>query len=200
MTGRLAATLLVICLLVTRIAAAQSVPPNMTPAEAAAWDAITAGEAANFNAKCGKIDPEHATPPDPCRTIGHSFLETILTEAPWSGQIPRQGVHIEGAFIRGTLDLHNAKIRSEVALIGSVLRGGINLDRATIDPLLDLNGSTIGFLRGECVSIGDNLWVRGATVVGPVNLLNAKLGNQVDFTDSRFADAVTLGGASLGGI
>src|SRR5271170_2248364 len=103
MTGRLAATLLVICVLVTRIAAAQPVPPDMTPAEASAWSAITAGKAANFDAMCGKIDPERAEPPDPCRTIGHGFLETILTEAPWSGQIPRQGVHIQGAFIRGTV-------------------------------------------------------------------------------------------------
>jgi hypothetical protein len=75
----------------------------------------------------------------------------------------------------------------------------VNLDRATLDPLLVLNGSTIGLLRGERVSITDNLWVRGATVTGPVNLPNAKLGNQIDFADSRFADAVTLGGAPLGG-
>lgn len=199
MTGRLAATLLVICILVAKIAAAQSVPPGMTPAEAAAWSAITAGKAANFNAMCGKIGPEHVEPADPCRTIGHGFLETILTETPFSSQIPREGVHIEGAFIRGPVDLSNGKIGSEVALVDSVLPGGLNLDRATIDPLLNLNRSTIGFLRGERVSIVDNLWVRDATVTGPVNLLNAKLGNQIAFDDSRFADAVTLGGASLGG-
>lgn len=191
--------LLVICTLVARMAVAQPVPPGMTPAEAAAWSAIAAGKPANFNAMCGKIDPQHVEPPDPCHTIGHGFLEAILTETPFSSQIPREGVRIEGAFIRGPVDLSDAKIGSEVAIVDSVLPGGLNLDRATIDPLLNLNGSTIGFLRGERVSIVDNLWVRSATVTGPVNLLNAKLGNQIAFDDSRFAEAVTLGAASLGG-
>jgi len=198
MMGRLAAILFGICLLIPRIAPALPVPPDMTPAEAAAWSAITAGKAANFNLTCGKIDPQRTEPADPCRTIGHDFIETILTKAPWSGQIPRAGVHIEGAFIRGLVDLSNAKIGSQVAFVDCVLPGGVNLDRATLDPLLVLNGSTLGLLRGERVSITDNLWVRGATVSGPVNFLNAKLGNQIDFANSRFADAVTLGGASLG--
>lgn len=199
MKGRLAAILVGIFILVARITAAQPVPPDMTPAEAAAWSAISTGKPANFNAICGKIDPQRTDPADPCRTIGHGFIETILTKAPWSGQIPRAGMHIEGAFIRGLVDLSNAKIGSPVAFVDCVLPGGVNLDRATLDPLLVLNGSTIGLLRGERVSITDNLWVRGATVTGPVNLLNAKLGNQIDFSGSRFAEAVILGGASLGG-
>jgi hypothetical protein len=199
MTVGIAAGLLMICSMLAGTAAAQQVPPDMSPIEAAAWSTITAGKTVNFDATCGKIDPANAEHSDPCRTIGHSFLEMILAQAPWSGQIPREGVHLQGALIRGTVDLSNATIKSELALTGSVLKGGLNLDRATLAPLVDLGGSTIGFLRGERVSIADNLWLVNATVTGPVNLLNARLGNQADFTGSRFANAVTLAGASLGG-
>jgi len=199
MTVRFAVGLMMIGTFLAGPAAAQPVPPDMTPVEATAWSAIIAGKTVDFDATCGRIDPATAERPDPCRTISHSFLETILTQAPWSSQLQREGVHLQGALVRGTVDLSNATIKSELALTGSVVKGGLNLDRATLAPLLDLNGSTIGFLRGERVSIADNLWLRGATITGPVNLLNARLGNQADFTDSRFASAITLAGASLGG-
>jgi uncharacterized protein YjbI with pentapeptide repeats len=199
MTVRIAVGLLMICGMLAGTAAAQPVPPDMSPVEAAAWSAITAGKTVNFDATCGKIDPANAEHSDPCHTIGHGFLETILTQAPWSGQIPREGMHLQGALIRGMIDLSNATIKSELALTDSVLKGGLNLDRATLAPLVDLGGSTIGFLSGERVSIADNLWLRKATVTGPVNLRNARLGNQADFAGSRFANAVTLAGASLGG-
>src|SRR5271166_180173 len=199
MTVWITAGLLMICTVLAGTAAAQPVPPDITPVEATAWSAIIAGKTVNFDAACGKIDPANAERPDPCRTIGHGFLETILTQAPWSSQIPREGVHLQGALIRGTVDLSNATIKSELALTGNVLPGGLNLDRATLAPLLDLGGSTIGLLRGQRVSIADNLWLRNATITGPVNLLNARLGNQADFTDSRFANTVTLAGAALGG-
>ena len=199
MTVRFAVGLMMIGTVLAGPAAAQPVPPDMTPVEASAWSAIVAGKIVDFDATCGKLDPANAERPDPCRTVGHAFLETILTQAPWSSQIPREGVHLVGALIRGAVNLSNATIKSELALTGSVVKGGLNLNRATLAPLLDLDGSTIGFLLGQRVSIADNLWLRGATVTGPLNLLNARLGNQADFTNCRFAGAITLAGASLGG-
>ncbi len=199
MTVRIAAGLLMICAILAGPAVAQPVPPDMTPVEAAAWSAIVAGKIVDFDTTCGKLDAANAERPDPCRTVGHGFLETILTQAPWSSQIPRQGVHLVGALVVGTVDLSNATIKSQLALTGSVVKEGLNLNRTTLAPLLNLDGSTIGALLGQRVSIAANLWLRGATVTGPVNLINARLGNQADFTNCRFASAVTLANAALGG-
>src|SRR5258707_3984571 len=98
------------------------------------WERIAAGEPADFNARDGKfapgkyLDPTKEQDWDGRRRLSARFLQTILTQRPFTDAIPDAGVRIIGALVDDApLHLEHARLQRlfwlECSLILKDLKG-----------------------------------------------------------------------------
>ena len=174
------------------LAFAQSSFEDATTAEGWAWSKISNGEWADFNKRC---DPE-APPFDPkvddvhwqddCRKLAASFLQDLLTKAPWRESTPFAGVRVKGARIVNNLrdpqdlDLENTKLIRSLEINGSRIEATINLAHVHADSFLSFNSSVIsnGF-EAEGLGSSSDLSLRDDVIL-KVNLRDAKIDGNVD--------------------
>lgn len=180
---------------------AQMSSDRTAPAASWAADQVKHHKVADFNLRCGPLDPNEDADErwsDPCRTIHPDDVAALLL----ASDIPREGVRIDGARVDGNLDLTAAEIKHEVSIVGSRLDGGISLSRAVLDGRLMLDGTRImGLFDGRRLHAKSDLLMRSHAVAqGQIVLVDAKIDGNLDLEGGHFekpvnADRVQVSGS-----
>lgn len=181
----------------------QDVPVYWTEAERWAWEQVRQGEVADFNARCGKLDPHKGNDPgwqNEDRQLSQRFIEDVLTCKPWKDALHRLGLMIFGARLPEGLDLIAADVKANVRLIQCSLMGDVLLYDARFSLNLSFEGSVLAeSFRADNLSVDGSLFLRSGTKVhGDLRLLGANVGGYLDMSGSSFlalnAEGLTVDG------
>jgi uncharacterized protein YjbI with pentapeptide repeats len=138
---------------------------------------------------------------DDCRKLSASFVEDLLTRAPWREQVPSKGVQVKGALIVGNVDLEDVKLGRPMKVTASRIEAAIKLDHAHTDSVVKLDGSQINGdftadgLQAEC----DLSLAEGVTFKRGMTLESAKIDGYVDMTGASFGGKLDANGLQVGG-
>jgi hypothetical protein len=122
------------------------------------------------------------------------------------------GVDLTAAHIGGQLVFDGSKVTGELGMDGLHIEkslftsnnaefANIRLRGAHIDGQLSLIDSKVnGVLNCDSVDVGDAVFLsRGATFLGPIDLLFAKIGQNLELARGTFSSQVDMTGARIGG-
>jgi uncharacterized protein YjbI with pentapeptide repeats len=183
-------TTLVISLGISGEVPAQAPYDDLQTPEGWVWALIKEGKEANFNVRCGALDPRAKSETrwaDACRRLSALFLVDVLTRAPWRQQVPYAGVNITGARIEGDIDLQSAKLDRPLFIRRSRIENQIRLDAAQTDSDVGFVGSRVagsfaaGQLHGE-----QSLQLRDSEFMQAVALTGARIDGYVDMAGGTF--------------
>ncbi len=162
-----------------------SAPDHWSEAETWAGGQIRAGRTADFNARCGPLDPKDPKGWDDRRKLGQAFLETLLLDDPYRSAIPRRGVRILGAWFPEPIDLINARVEHELWLDHSRFEAMVDLSSMKIREPLSLRGSRFGAtLNMDNLQVDGSLVMRDGAEFAEVILRSAKVGVQLSMIGS----------------
>lgn len=190
------------------LGSAMAQDPYRDPNTAEGWalPQIERSEMADFNERCNTsaLNPTNENDVrwrDGCRALSARFLQDLLTRSPWRETIPFAGIQIKGARIAGDIDLDNASLNRPISILSSRIEGSINLSHAQTSRLIWLEGSLInGRVNADSLHSETHLFLREGTVFkNEVNLVNAKIDGNVEFTGARFESKLDAGRVTLGG-
>ncbi len=190
------------------VAASREPAPAGAPniAEKFLLDQVAAGKVADLSA---------AFPDEGTRRIRGVFLEELLTGSRKDCIVHRNGVQVEGAIVRGRVDLRNTEVTRETRLVRCRFEGGVNFSRSIFADGLSLaetvfldpaNFSEMKVIRGFNLQKAvfqqsanfEQLEVTGVLQAGGVTFLaenatvtfhNLKAGSAAYFTNALFAGA-----------
>jgi hypothetical protein len=180
-----------------------------TSAEQFLIDRVSAGKVADLRAAFSN---------ETDRVIRGAFLEEILTGARKDCSVHRNGVLIEGAVVRGAVDLRNVEISHDTRLSRCVFEDEINFSKSAFENSFSVEGS--GFKREACfysMKVGRGMSIEGAEFRGhanfsqmdvqgvfgagaarflhstrPAEFIGCKAGGNAFFTNVLFAGPVTF--------
>jgi uncharacterized protein YjbI with pentapeptide repeats len=164
------------------------------------WSQVCGGAIADLHVPFGSgLDPRSPEGWTVERKLSSGFLETILLRDPWRGAIPRQGVHIIGAWFEEPVDLAGAEIAHQLSLEEARLTSDVDLRRIRTKSLVSLDGSAVvtGTLNMDGASIGSDLFMRAGAEFGEVILRGAKIGEQLSLIGAKVG-TLNMDGASIG--
>jgi cytoskeletal protein CcmA (bactofilin family) len=185
------------------IPAAWAQAPYADPKTAAgwAWKEIRNGKIADFDERCGDLDPHaKARWDDPCRKISPQFLVDVLTMPKWRDRLPQHRLALRRAFIDGTIDLSRLQITPELSIEASRIEGDLVLaDSRWERPLILLATALTGKLSAWRMRSASTLIIRDHCLIeGNVDLTVAKIDGNLEMETSDFAGAVTGDSLSVG--
>lgn len=152
---------------------------DLTPAEAALIEACLAGDECIL----GKDRPDK---PSEDREIRAPILKALIT-----GGLPDQpttdfGVHLEGAYVSGQLNLWMSRAKGLTGLIKCRFDHGLVAMQAPFEGL-DLSGSDLPALNAQGARVVGGVFLReGFHANGTVSLSGAEIGGQLECTGGRF--------------
>jgi hypothetical protein len=117
-----------------------------TPQETWVWSQVCRGKEADFNTALDygdKLSPKELKGWQSKRVLRSVFLEAILLYEPFRSVLPRQGVHIIGAWFQEPLDLAYATLVHRLAIEGSRFEADVDLTAVRTSDIVDLSGSTV---------------------------------------------------------
>ncbi len=155
------------------------------------------------------------------RIISSEFLETILLDEPYKGELTRKGVTIIGAWFKDNIDLSFAPVKhffglaqcrfeSHVNLTSLKASSAISFDsskfatatllEARISGQLNLSGSTFSNkLDMNGLQVDSSLFMHNGATFSEVDLMSAKIGGQLTMTGSTFSGAVDMDSLQVDG-
>ena len=165
-----------------------------------AWAEIRAGKIADFHARLSELDPNEPEGWDQTRKLSQAFLETILVREPFKGAVPRQGVHIVGAWFEEPIDLVNAQIVPQLWLDHCRFESPVDFSGATFSSDLSFDGSTItGKLKMNGLQVDGDLVMRDGARFAEVVLVGARVGDQLVMGGSTFTGKLNMNGLKVDG-
>ena len=190
--------------------------PSWTKPEIWAWERICEGRPVDF-AEFDDLpfDPKRESFEGVTvgrRTLRSAFLETVLLHKPFRNAIPRQGVHIDGAYFPDLVDLADASIKHPLLLNNSRFAQSVSFLRMTTPTFISLAGSRfVADLEMRAVAIGGGLVMDDAEFDGvrvdgvpfperptSVRMSGARIGEALTVNRSTFQGALYMDSVSVG--
>ncbi|WP_332697836.1 hypothetical protein [Bosea sp. (in: a-proteobacteria)] len=117
--------------------------------------------------------------PDPARAVRAAFLRFLMLGGEEGCRPHEKGVRISGAWIKDILDLEACRVFRDIGLNDCHFEAAPILRAAIINRLF-LDGSLLPGLQGERLEARGGIYLRGAEVTGEVNLVQARLGGNLE--------------------
>ncbi len=167
---------------------------ELTPAEVKLIEACLAGQPCVL----GENRPDKASED---REIRAPILKALITGGLRDQPTTDIGVHLEGAYISGVLNLLMCRAKGLTGLFNCRLDNGIDAFEATFEAL-NLSGSEFLYFMGQGARIRGNLFITSASINGQVSISAATIGGQLAFAGTRIVSdtgvAVAGEGVSIG--
>ena len=175
-----------------------------TQSEKWAWTEICEARTANFNLhlRADLLDPRDGEDEENLfdRILRSRFLETILLHEPFRSAIPRQGVHIIGAYFPNRIDLSDASIDRPLRLEQSRFELNVKLLRLTTSTFISFQGSILkGRLYMDSATVGGDLLLSEKAEFNAVDLEGANIGGRIAMVGSKFKGNLDMDSATVGG-
>lgn len=179
----------------------------LSPAEQVLLDGLESGA---FD-RVGDGTPPVEAVPD--LTVRASLIRYLLVGRDGAPRLHEKGLRLSGAAITGPLDLEGCRIACDIGLSDCRFDAALNLRSAMIDSLI-LDGSILPGLIADKLEARGGVYLRGATVEGPVRLPGARLSGglvcdgatldrpgatALDLSSLEVRGGVTLRGAQVAG-
>jgi hypothetical protein len=191
----------------TSVPSDPSLSPCRSETESWVWEEVCAGRVADLNARCGvRLDPCDSTDNrwfDEQRRVGAAFIERVLTQDPWRGALPHQGLRIVGARVAEPLDLLSARITSVFGLIGSRVESKVDFFQARFDSSVYLDATVFeAGINANNLQVGGDLGLRRRAIVrnGPLLMGSANIAGHLALNGSAFTAGVELSGLRCGSL
>ncbi|OLR93027.1 translocation/assembly module TamB domain-containing protein [Actinokineospora bangkokensis] len=162
--------------------------------------AVVAAAARGGESACPRLRPHLlAISTDESHLVRAAVLRSLLLGE--LGPTAPRGVRLRGARVLGPLDLDHVSAATGLVLRGCVLDDPMTAEFAHL-PFLDLDGSELAELRGVGLRVDRDLGLRAVTARGPLWLLRADVGGDLDLRAARLrgAPALLLDRARVGGV
>ncbi|CAI8990398.1 hypothetical protein [Pseudomonas chlororaphis] len=118
-------------------------------------------------------------------TIRASFLRFLILGGDDKNPIDLNGVHLEGAFIQGSLHLSSATIATNVSLTHCLCDKDLRLENTVIDGWLDLSGSQFSGVEAQYLRVCSSFSLRGFHCQGTLCLIGAKVAGSLIFSGAQ---------------
>src|SRR5262245_8110385 len=130
-----------------------------------------------------------------------SSLEAILLYEPFRSVLPRQGVHIIGAWFQEPLDLAYATLVHRLALEGSRFEADVDLTALRTSDIVDLSGSTVlGTLHMPGLHTSSVLFMGKEATFTTINLVDAKVDGRIDLSTATVTGHLDMNGLHVSGV
>jgi uncharacterized protein YjbI with pentapeptide repeats len=172
------------------------------------WHEVCQGRIADFNKKCGKLDPKYPDGWAENREISAAFLRTVLTRDPYQKAVAREGVRIVGALVQQPINLENASLSRQWWLDESRIERDMSLECLEGNGVISFENSAFGgAVTLAMAKVGGELNMNGAKCSGPLkmNRLNVSgallMGegaqfNTVDLSSTKVAGELNMNDAT----
>ena len=200
--------------------------PQWNQTEEWAWQRICEGHWADLSEHLGAqpfkpIDEDSEIDWKTARLLTPNFLETILMVEPFRNAVSRKGVRVYGAYFAEKLDLQDASLKKPLRLEGSHFESEVNMVRLTAPTYISLKNSVFsdsltlcssvitGELNMSEVRVAKRLNLCGISIgsvltltqsdLADVNLLTARIGQQVVMDDTEVGERLNMNSVTVGG-
>jgi len=175
-----------------------------TPQETWVWSQVCRGKAADFNTALDsgeKLSPKELKGWQSQRVLRSIFLEAILLYEPFRSVLPRQGVHIIGAWFQEPLDLAYATLVHRLAIEGSRFEADIDLTALRTADIVDLSGSTVlGSLYMPGLHTSSVLYLGKEATFTTINFVDANVDGRIDLSTATVTGHLDMNGLHVGGV
>lgn len=115
-------------------------------------------------------------------TIRARFLRFLILGGDDKNPINLNGLHVEGAFIQGSLNLNSAVIATNVSLTHCLCNEEIRLENTVIDGWLDLSSSQFSGVEAQSLCVHSSLHMKAFHSKGTICLMGAKVAGSLVFS------------------
>jgi hypothetical protein len=124
------------------------------------------------------------------------FAEVQLSNAHIGGQL-----NLKNSRVSGQLNMNGVRVEQHLLMGDEAEFAEVDLTGAHIGGQFALNGSKVnGTLNCDSVDVGATVFLsRGATFLGPINLIFAKIGRNLELAGGIFGSRVDITGARIAG-